>query len=507
MGRDASPAIAVMRSAVWPTFCFLLACVLIPFLAPILLMLRAYRNWLMNRLRHRSSHVEVMSLMDALWYQTTSRNPGLINGLFWFKGTPSNKKWRNIVNERMVSARDLNGQLRYPKLTMMPMCVWHRYVWVDCEDFDLNKTCHKYEGEMPKNNQELEVIIGKLCSSGIPHTEPQWEFILIPFTYNGEPEYVCMVRMHHAIGDGVSIVRMLINNFSDQSKKQVSAPKEKVAKEKFATKRNIMIALKAVLTAPMNACDRIFTLYQKNALHGPKLSGHQLATWSRTIDLDFIKKLKDAAGCTVNDILMASLALTFKAYFKQNCSATPEGIRCSIPVDVRRPDPNDTTLDNMFSLVFLQLPLGEAGARETTVEVKRRMDAIKNSAEPLLNFLSIKFLLSRLPSYLGSLAIDLMCDQSTVVVSNVPGPKDPLIMNDDEVQKAIFWPPNRSDVGMSVSLLSYNNSVTLGFIVDKMIMSNPQRLVDMFYESLSTMAKDLGVPETINMHNVDSSDC
>jgi len=494
-------------SYIWPSFCFVLALLLIPLMTPILLMLRAYRNWLINRLRHRSSHVEVMSLTDAVWYQNTSRNPGLINGLLWLKGNPDINKWRQQVHIKMVAAADLNGQLRYPKLTMIPQCVWHRWVWTNCEEFDLNKVVYKYDKEVPRNEHELQAVIGRLCSRPIPLTVPQWECILIPVNYKDQPEYVCMIRMHHAIGDGISIVRMFMNNFGDNSKQEIRSPKEPVAKERFATKGNMMLILKAVFTAPVNFFTRALTGYQHNALHGPRLSGDQLATWSQTVDLDFIKKLKTAAGCTVNDILMASLALTYQAYFKQNCSVTPKEIRCSIPVDVRRARPNDTSLDNQFSLVFLDLPLHEKGPRETVAEVKRRMDAIKNSAEPLLNYYSTTYLLARMPSYISSKMIDMMCDQCSLVVSNVPGPQFPMVMNQDSVQKAVFWPPQRSDVGMGVSLLSYNGGVTMGFTVDKMIMSNPQRLVDMFHNSLSLLAKDLGVPETVTMDKIESSDC
>ena len=75
------------------------------------------------------------------------------------------------------------------------------------------------------------------------------------------------------------------------------------------------------------------------------------------------------------------------------------------------------------------------------------MDSIKNSAEPLLNYWTTTYLMSRLPSFLSSCVIDMMCDQCSLVVSNVPGPQIPMIMNSDQVEKAVFWPPQRSDVG------------------------------------------------------------
>lgn len=299
-----------------------------------------------------------------------------------------------------------------------------------------------------------------------------------------------MFRFHHGIGDGGALVKMMMASFFDEAVPIAITPPKL-----FGTSTKLKKMLQAVLTVPVMQLNLLLKQFDLNALHGPKLSGHKLVAWSQTLDLDFVKKMKTAGGCTVNDVLMASLACAYQAYFKRNCSVCPKGIRCSIPVDMRRPKPGDTTLDNQFAIVLLDLPLNEDGPLETLKETQRRMNAIKQSAEPLINSWTMYYLMARLPSFLSKIVFDVVTDKCSVVVSNVPGPQQRLSINGDLVEGAVFWPPQKANIGMGISLLSYVGKVNMGIIVDKMLLSNPHVLVDLFEEKVAALAQELGVSQ------------
>ena len=80
------------------------------------------------------------------------------------------------------------------------------------------------------------------------------------------------------------------------------------------------------------------------------------------------------------------------------------------------------------------------------------MDVIKQSAEPVINSWTMYYLMARLPSYLSKIVFDMVTDKCSMVVSNVPGPRQKLSMNGDVVEGAVFWPPQRSKVGKSLRI-------------------------------------------------------
>ena len=72
------------------------------------------------------------------------------------------------------------------------------------------------------------------------------------------------------------------------------------------------------------------------------------------MDLDLIKRMKNATGTTVNDILMTCLAGGFHEYFNKFASHMPADILTYVPVDIRPPNAK-LVLDNQFALVFLKV--------------------------------------------------------------------------------------------------------------------------------------------------------
>ena len=357
--KKASPVLEAWNNYIWPSLAFVVVLLILPFLAPFLLIMRAYRKWLTNQLAYRRPDIEIMKETDAIWFQNSKTNSAIINSLWFLKGTANPAtllSWQRFIDSRIASAKDLNGDLYYPKLRSTMKTVWHRYVWFPIEDFDVADYVTLCE-EMPANLAELEILLGRLSSAPFPSDTAQWRIKLIPVR---DGEYICMLRVHHAIGDGGALVKMMMASLFDEEVPLAIAPPKL-----FGATTKLKKILQAVFTTPMMQLNLLLKTFDLNALHGPKLSGDKLVAWSHNLDLEFVKKMKTAGNCTVNDVLMACLAMAFQSYFRRNCSVCPKSIRCSVPVDMRPPKPGDRTLDNQFSLVLLELPLNEDGPMET----------------------------------------------------------------------------------------------------------------------------------------------
>ena len=56
----------------------------------------------------------------------------------------------------------------------------------------------------------------------------------------------------------------------------------------------------------------------------------------------------------------------------------------------------------------------------------------------------------------------LLGSKSSAVVTNVPGPREPVWLADARVTRVVFWVPQAGSVGLGVSILSYAGDVTVG---------------------------------------------
>ncbi len=66
----------------------------------------------------------------------------------------------------------------------------------------------------------------------------------------------------------------------------------------------------------------------------------------------------------------------------------------------------------------------------------------------------------------------------TAVMTNVPGPPQPLYFAGAAIDRFLFWVPQSGDIGMGVSILSYAGQVQFGLITDRGLCPDPDRVID-----------------------------
>ena len=63
--------------------------------------------------------------------------------------------------------------------------------------------------------------------------------------------------------------------------------------------------------------------------------------------------------------------------------------------------------------------------------------------------------------------LDLLARKATAVMTNVPGPQHALYIGRRHLERMMFWVPQRGDIGLGVSILSYDGGVQFGLITDR----------------------------------------
>jgi diacylglycerol O-acyltransferase len=210
-----------------------------------------------------------------------------------------------------------------------------------------------------------------------------------------------------------------------------------------------------------------------------KPKGHKVVAWSEPMSLDHVKTIGKGLGCTVNDVLLACVAGAIGGYLQAR-GEDPAGkeIRAMVPVNLR-PLEQAWKLGNRFGLAPLVLPIGIANPVQRVYAVRKRMDELKGSYQPLLAFAVLSatglFIKPVQDAVLG-----LFSKKTTAVMTNVPGPATPLKFCGSTLRQNMFWVPASGDVGVGVSILSYGGGVQFGLITDTALCPEPQDIIDRF---------------------------
>jgi diacylglycerol O-acyltransferase len=181
----------------------------------------------------------------------------------------------------------------------------------------------------------------------------------------------------------------------------------------------------------------------------------------------------------VNDVLLSSVAGALRSYLtRHGDDVTGVSIRALVPVNLRPPE-KAWKLGNRFGLVFLDLPIGIENPVERVYAVRANMLALKGSYQPILA-LGILAAMGAGPKLLQDQLLAVLARNATAVMTNVPGPQQPLYLCGAAIDSLMFWVPQSGDIGMGVSILSYNNEVQFGVVTDRGLCPDPGRVIERF---------------------------
>jgi len=153
-------------------------------------------------------------------------------------------------------------------------------------------------------------------------------------------------------------------------------------------------------------------------------------------------------------------------------------VRALVPVNLRPPE-KAYKLGNQFGLVFLDLPIGIENPIERLYAVRANMQALKDSFQPVLT-LGLLAAVGAGPKVLQDQLMIALARNGTAVMTNVPGPQQPLFMAGAKIERFMFWVPQAGDIAMGVSILSYDGQVQFGLITDRGLCPDPERVIARF---------------------------
>jgi diacylglycerol O-acyltransferase / wax synthase len=455
-----------------------------------------------------------LSPVDLAWLRMDDpTNLMMISGVLVFDGPLSRDQLAAALEERLLVVP------RFRQKVVGSLLARRSMAWQDDADFDLANHLEEHELPDPGDDQALQLLVCELMSRPLDPGRPLWCFHLI---HNYQGGSAVMGRLHHCIADGIALMLVLLS-LTDRGPEPGAAgegaggtgePRLNPFTELFTRGRHAIETVRAhaeelmpegmklllrpvealrstnrflAAAASVNAFGRLALRPPdpKSLFRGP-LGVAKRAAWSGAIPLEEVRRLAAARGGNLNDLLLTAATGGLRRYLVGR-GQDPRGLnlRAVVPVNLR-PLERMAELGNQFGLIFLSLPVGIADPGERFEELRRRMRALKQSAEPVVAFAVLKSL-GIIPRFLQKAVVRLFATKATLVVTSVPGPCEPLYLAGRRLSSIFFWVPQAGRVGLGVSILSYAGEVRLGVGTDAGLVPDPAAIVGGFYEELEAL--------------------
>ncbi len=418
--------------------------------------------------------VEAVSSGDALWMQDGPTNLGIINTLLVFDGDMDLGDIRDKLNRTMVEKHKNKEKNPYRRVKKHATSGYFNHFWADERDFKIEDHVTKWSDTVTSKSM-LRQILSLLCSRPFEKGKSPWEFIVIPWVENDVTMTAAMFRMHHSMADGVSLVNYMTNQLPDN---KVTC----IPLNKFSERDRLFMIAKGLLLSPIFLIKVLTRKADDMLLHGKPLSGCKRVTWSEPLDFSVVKRIKSATKTTVNDVVVSCLAATLRQFFIKRNLLPPQEVKVSLPIDLRKDIEEDAVeFENRFAICQLALPTRIDDPLAQLYEVKARMDELKFSGEPFSVGPAMDILITILPAFIIAPIFKFICEKTTGVLSNVPGPQEVIRVVGQDLESFTFWPPQRDNMGMSFSITSYNNKIFVGVESDSAILKDPHEICKEFH--------------------------
>jgi WS/DGAT/MGAT family acyltransferase len=202
-----------------------------------------------------------------------------------------------------------------------------------------------------------------------------------------------------------------------------------------------------------------------------RISAHRRFAYT-SLPLDRIKAIKDAAGVTVNDTVVALCAGAMRSWLDERGELPPEPLVSMVPVSVRSRE-QQGTFGNRVSTMMVPIPTDEGDphrriqrAHEILSTAKERHRALP--ADLLAD--ASEFIPPALVNRAARVTSEVLANRRlanplNLVISNVPGPRMPLYCAGARLEHNFPVSVITDGVGLNITCLSYLDHVDFGVVV------------------------------------------
>jgi WS/DGAT/MGAT family acyltransferase len=357
--------------------------------------------------------------------------------------------------------------------------------------------------------------VARIFARPLDRTRPLWELYLIQGLADGR--VALLTKVHHSVVDGVSgneILSVLLDSSpegreippaeGERSPDRVPGELEMLGRGLMGLPRQPVRALRSIPTAVPNltalpgatafpgvptlsratasvrrrlGADRDPAILEATTARPPRtsfngrISGHRRFSFGQ-LSLDVVKAIKNEAGVTVNDVVVALCAGALRDWMKARDELPDKPLVAMVPVSVRTEEQMGT-FGNRVSMMILPIPTDENDPKRRLRRTHQLLRGAKSRHQAVpANLLTDAT--SFIPPAVASLAARTTMEVMgrtrppvNVVISNVPGPRTPLFCAGAKLEAHYPVSVVVDGVGLNITVMSYLDHLDFGIVADR----------------------------------------
>jgi diacylglycerol O-acyltransferase / wax synthase len=434
-------------------------------------------------LMSRITYNETMSSSDALiWH--IERDPQLrstVMSVWFLEQPPSPERMRSTV-ERMVN--------QLPRLRQQVIDDRPRPRWVAADGFDID---HHYRYQDLGGAAERADVMARAQNwvrEPFDRSRPLWQLGIFSGLADGRGALV--LKLHHAIADGVGLMLMLAamadlepNPRHRPALAHVVTPPNPVtrAPKHFSTfLRHPLASIRSGLRSAVSIAKLVMPARKPLS----QLMAHRssdLCLDVASLPFDTLRYAGKQAGGSLNDAFIGLVLDTLDRYHERSGSDC-DRLRIHMPINIRDAATADRA-GNQFVPARIVMSVGDHDAEGRLRRVSKHLAAVRQ--EPALRWVnSVSAAIQRLGVPISRRVIGGMMKGVDVLASNVAGPPCPLYLAGEHVEEFYaFGPP--AGAALNITLFSYDNTVHLGVTSVAAAVDSRRLLLSCLEEAIAEM--------------------
>ena len=487
-----------------------------------------------------------LSGLDASFlYLETGSQFGHVSGLGVFK-RPGKAGWSAYDAMREKLARRLPDLEPFRRrLVEVPLQLDHPF-WIEDPDFDLEFHVRETAVPSPGTTDQLAGLVARLIARPLDRQHPLWECYVIDGL--ADDCFAVLTKIHHATVDGAAGAELMTIFYdydpgSTEAARTALPPGERIPSpaetlgrallgtvgkpQKFVrlqvrtlralgemTRNRGLTGLAELIRTIPNPVgarvaargrreqDGLTPLPESNAPATPfngAITPHRRVAL-RSIPLDEVKAIKAAAGATVNDVVMTACAGALRRYLLKHDALPDRPLVAMVPVSIRTGQEADPWT-NRVSGLFTIMPTTSADPLERL----HQMQQIMNEAKDRFTLLPATALVDYADFAPPALAIraarvasrlriaDRLHPPVNLVVSNVPGPRRKLYL--DEAEMLQYYPVSTivDGVGLNITVQSYCDTMDFALVASREMVPDLDDLADYLIDEFRELGQAAGL--------------
>ncbi|OSC41838.1 wax ester/triacylglycerol synthase family O-acyltransferase [Mycobacterium decipiens] len=392
-------------------------------------------------------------------------------------------------------------------------------VWVDDENFHIDRHLHRIGLPTPGGRAELSEICGHIASLPLDRRRPLWEMWVIEGVAGTDchrkGRLGVMAKVHHAGVDGVTGANLMSQLCTTEADAPAPDPVDGVGGGsswqiaagglvRFVS-RPLQLAtvlpdtVSSVVGTVLRARDgltmaRPFTA--PRTVFNANISGRRNIAYAQ-LDLEDIKTVKNHFGVKVNDVVMALVSGVLRQYLVERDSLPDSSLVAMVPVSVhgKSDRPGRNQVSGMFSSLATQI----ADPVERLKAIAQANSVAKQHSSAIGATLLQDWSQFAAPAVFGvamrvyaRTRLTESLPVHNLVVSNVPGPQIPLYMLGCEVKAMYPLGPIFHGSGLNITVMSLHGTLDVGLVSCPDLLPDLWEMADEFAIGMEELLAAVG---------------